>query len=90
MAKRDYYEVLGIERNASADEIKEHSGLLHVNIILIRIPMMKILRPCSKRCRRLMRSSPTPKKKRSMTGMDIMCLVGVRSGLVDSKGLISI
>lgn len=26
MEKRDYYEVLGVDKNASADEIKKHIG----------------------------------------------------------------
>lgn len=35
MAKRDYYEVLGIGKNADAKEIKKHTENLQRNIIRI-------------------------------------------------------
>lgn len=33
--KRDYYEVLGVDKNADDAAIKKHTGLLPKNIILI-------------------------------------------------------
>lgn len=35
MAKRDYYEVLGVPKNADEGEIKKHSGTLHASITLM-------------------------------------------------------
>lgn len=35
MAKRDYYEVLGVSKNASQDEIKKHIELYPKSITLI-------------------------------------------------------
>lgn len=41
-AKRDYYEVLGVSRNADAGTIKKHTGNWRKNII--RIPIQEINR----------------------------------------------
>lgn len=37
MAKRDYYEVLGVNKNATDDELKKHIGNLQKNITQMQI-----------------------------------------------------
>ena len=51
MAKRDYYEVLGVDKNASADEIKNWLS----STIRTRIPAIRKPRRSSRR-----RLRPTP------------------------------
>ena len=41
MANKDYYKILGVEKNANKEDIKKHLESLHTNIILIKEEMLK-------------------------------------------------
>ncbi len=56
MSKRDYYEVLGIERGADQKEIKKPTGAWHRNTIRTVIRTMTPPRRSSARFPRPMRS----------------------------------
>lgn len=47
--KRDYYEVLGVSRDADDAAIKRHTGSLQRSTILIQIPVIKKLKRSLKR-----------------------------------------
>ena len=55
MAKRDYYDVLGVQKNASDQEIKKHLGILQKKIILIEILETKKQKLVSKKSMRHMK-----------------------------------
>ena len=44
MAKRDYYEVLGVGKDASADQIKSAYRKKQLNIILIKTKVIRLLK----------------------------------------------
>ena len=52
--KRDYYEVLGVSKEADEAKLKKHTVSLPRNTIQILIPEIKKLRLSSKRHQRLM------------------------------------
>ncbi len=54
--KRDYYEVLGVSKNADEAEIKRLIANLRSNITPIKTPMTPVLRKNSKKLLRLMKS----------------------------------
>lgn len=51
--KRDYYEVLGVDKNANADEIKKHTGKKPFSITPIKTPVIRRLKKNSRRLPRL-------------------------------------
>ena len=55
MAKRDYYEVLGVDKSASADEKKKHTVRKQSNIILIKIQEIKKQKKNLKKLQKLMK-----------------------------------
>ena len=54
MAKRDYYEVLGVDKGASADEIKKAYRKLAINTIPIETPTIQKQKKSLKKLLRLM------------------------------------
>ena len=44
MAKRDYYDILGINQSSSKEEIKKHTALPLLNIIPIKTLAIKLLK----------------------------------------------
>lgn len=77
MAKRDYYEVLGVDKNASEDEIKKHIEKLLLNITQIRIQVTNLQKRNSKRLLRLMMYCMTHKNVSNTTNLDLMLLAVV-------------
>jgi molecular chaperone DnaJ len=73
--KRDYYEVLGVSRDASIDEIKKTYRDLVLKYHLDRNPVIKRQKRSLRRLPRRMRFCPTPKRGEYMTDMDMMDLV---------------
>lgn len=61
--KRDYYEVLGVQKGASSDEIKKHTEKQQRSIIPILILMTKLQKKNSKNATKLMRFFQTLIKK---------------------------
>ena len=90
MAKRDYYEVLGIERNASADEIKRAFRSLARKYHPDKNPDDENSEAMFKEVQEAyaILSNPEEKTKYDRYGHNVPG--GVRSALVVSKGLISI
>ena len=68
MAQRDYYEVLGVDRNASADDLKSAFRSSHANTTLILIKNTT-LKKNSKRSMKPMPFCLTRKKGLRLTGM---------------------
>jgi hypothetical protein len=64
--KRDYYEVLGIEKGASEDEIKKRIEKTQKNTIRIFTPAIKRPRKSSRRLTKRTRFSQTKESARVM------------------------
>ena len=71
MSKRDYYEVLGVDRSVSKDDLKILSQTSQGNIIQIEILGMKKLLKNSKSFPRHMKFFPMIKKNRPMINLVI-------------------
>ena len=65
--KRDYYEVLGVQKGASEDEIKKAYRQSAKNTIPTFTPATRTARRSSRRSTRLTRCFPTAKSARAMT-----------------------
>lgn len=70
-AKRDYYEVLGVQKGATEDEIKKAYRKTAKNIILIFILTIRKLRKNLKSATRHMRCFQTLRKRRATISLDL-------------------
>ena len=73
--KRDYYEVLGVEKNASADEIKKRIVKKRYNFTQTRTLVTNKQKKNSKRQLRLMKYYLILKRNNVMTSLDMQALV---------------
>jgi len=60
---RNYYEILGVSKDATQEDIKKHTESLHVNIILMSIPTTKKPRQNLKKFQKHTPFYPIRKKK---------------------------
>ncbi len=72
MAKRDYYEVLGVEKNASADDIKRTYRRLALKYHPDKNRATRTPRPSLRNAPRRMKSSAMPKNANVMTSSGMM------------------
>ena len=66
MAKRDFYDVLGVSKDANPDQLKSAYRKLAVNIILIKILAINRLKKNLKKLAKLMEFSQIKRKNKIM------------------------
>ena len=74
MAKRDYYEVLGVRKDASADQIKSAYRKLLLNIIQIKTKVIKLLKINLKKHQKLITYYLTQRENKTTTILDMQLL----------------
>ena len=74
MAKRDYYEVLGINKSATPDQIKSAYRKLAVKYHPDKNPMIKVLKKNLKKLRKLTMFSQIRRENKAMTILDMLRL----------------
>ena len=77
MAKRDFYDVLGVGKNASSDELNQHIENLLLSTIQIKIQETKTLKTNLKKPAKLMVFFRIKKKNKTMIILDTLLLKAV-------------